>query len=124
MYLGLDSSTQSLTATIIETGDGRHDVVFEHAINFDEAFPEYGTANGVMRGEDGLTVTTPPALWVDALDRMAAVLQQSGIDLTKIEAIAGSGQQHGSVYLGADATRVLGSLDPRRPLVEQIGPLF
>jgi xylulokinase len=124
MYLGFDSSTQSLTATLIETGEGVHRIVFEHSINFDEAFPEYGTANGVTRSADGLTVTTPPAMWVEALDRMAAVLRDSSIDLTRIEAISGSGQQHGSVYLTADATRVLGSLDPVRPLVEQVAPLF
>ena len=124
MYLGFDASTQSLTATIIETGAGRHDIVFERAINFDETFPEYETANGVVRGPDGVTVTTPPALWVAALDRMGAVLAQSGIDLSQIEAVSGSGQQHGSVYLTAEARRVLGALDPSRPLVDQIAPLF
>lgn len=124
MYLGFDASTQSLTATIIETGAGRRDVVFEHAISFDETFPEYGTANGVVRGPDGVTVTTPPALWVAALDRIGSVLAKSGIDLSRIEAISGSGQQHGSVYLTAEAGRVLGALDPARPLVDQIAPLF
>jgi len=124
LYLGFDSSTQSLTATIIDAGSGRHDVVFEQAINFDETFPEFGTANGVMRGADGVTVTTPPALWVAALDRMGAMLADSGIDLSRIEAISGSGQQHGSVYLTAEATRVLGALDPARPLVDQVAPLF
>ncbi len=124
LYLGFDSSTQSLTATIIDAGAGRHDVVFEHAINFDETFPEYRTANGVMRGADGVTVTTPPALWVAALDRMGDILAKSGVDMTRVTAISGSGQQHGSVYLTADATRVLGSLDPGRPLVDQIAPVF
>ena len=124
LYLGFDASTQSLTATIIDAGGGRHEVVFDHAINFDETFPGYGTSNGVMRGADGLTVTTPPGLWVAALDRMADVLSRSGIDLSRIEAISGSGQQHGSVYLTAEATRVLGALDPARPLVDQIAPLF
>jgi xylulokinase len=77
-----------------------------------------------MRAPDGVTVTTPPALWVEALDRMGAVLAASGIDLSRIEAISGSGQQHGSVYLTAEATRVLASLDPARPLVDQVAPLF
>jgi hypothetical protein len=40
LYLGFDSSTQSLTATIIEAGDGRHRVVFEDSITFDTAFPQ------------------------------------------------------------------------------------
>ena len=124
MYLGFDGSTQSLTATIIEAGNGRHDVVFEHAINFDETFPQYGTTNGVVRGADGVTVTTPPALWVAALDRMGEILAKRGIDLSRIAAISGSGQQHGSVYLTADADRVLGALDPAKPLVDQISPLF
>jgi len=124
LYLGFDASTQSLTATIIDAGGGRHDVVFEHAINFDEAFPEFGTANGVMRGADGVTVTTPPALWVAALDRMGGILAKSGIPLARIDAISGSGQQHGSVYLTADATAVLAALDPARPLVDQIAPVF
>jgi xylulokinase len=124
MYLGLDASTQSLTATIVEAGSGRRDVVYERMINFDESFPDYGTANGVRRGSDGVTVTTPPALWVAALDRMGEILSKSGVDLARIDAISGSGQQHGSVYLNADATRVLGTLDAARPLVDQITPLF
>jgi xylulokinase len=123
-YLGLDASTQSLTATVIETGDGAHDVVWEHAIGFDETFPEYGTAHGVTRGADGVTVTTPPAMWVAALDRMGSILAKSGIDLSQIRAISGSGQQHGSVYLTAEATTALASLDPARPLVDQIAPVF
>jgi xylulokinase len=124
LYLGFDASTQSLTATIIDAGHGRHDVVFEHAINFDDTFPEFGTSNGVMRGADGVTVTTPPALWVAALDKMGGILRASGVDLSRIEAVSGSGQQHGSVYLTADASRVLAALDPARPLVDQVTPLF
>ena len=124
MYLGFDASTQSLTATLIEVSDGRREVVFEHAIGFDETFPEYGTTNGVTRAPDGVTVTTPPALWVAALDHMAGVLSKSGIDLRGITAISGSGQQHGSVYLTADATGVLASLDPARPLVDQMATVF
>ncbi|HEY2434389.1 MAG TPA: FGGY-family carbohydrate kinase [Vicinamibacterales bacterium] len=124
LYLGFDSSTQSLTATVIETGRGRREIVFEHAINFDETFPEFDTTNGVVRGHDGVTVTTPPALWVAALDRMAGILAGSGVDLTRIAAISGSGQQHGSVYLTADATQALASLDPDRPLVDQITPVL
>ena len=70
MYLGFDASTQSVTATIIETGNGRREVVFEHALNFDESFPEFGTANGVVRGADGVTVTTPALCRCAALDRL------------------------------------------------------
>src|SRR3954469_18552363 len=123
MYLGLDASTQSLTATVIEAGDGRGELVFEHALAFDETFPEYGTSHRVTRGADGLTVTTPPALWVAALDRMMAILGTS-VDVSRIRAISGSGQQHGSVYLTAEATHALASLDPARPLADQLAGIF
>jgi xylulokinase len=124
-YLGFDASTQSLTATVIEVeGDDRR-IVFEHVLEFDTAFPEYGTTHGVLvSGEGGRTVTAPPAMWAAALDRMAGILAASDVDLSRIRAITGSGQQHGSVYLAADAGATLRRLDPSRPLIEQIGGLF
>jgi len=125
-YLGLDASTQSLTATIVDAdpGRGRHEILFEHTLNFDESFPGFRTTNGVVRGEDGVTVTTPPAMWVAALDRMAAELAKSSVDLKTIRAISGSGQQHGSVYLTAAATEALAALDPERPLIDQLRHVF
>ena len=48
LYLGLDSSTQSLTAIVIEVSDSRREVVFESSMNFDEALPRYGTRHGVL----------------------------------------------------------------------------
>ena len=47
VYLGLDSSTQSLTASLIRAGDGAHEIVAEYALPFDQTFPEFGTTNGV-----------------------------------------------------------------------------
>jgi xylulokinase len=124
-YLGFDASTQSLTATVIEVTANQRRMVFEHALEFDAEFPEYGTTHGVVvSGEDGRIVTAPPAMWAAALDRMAGILAASGVDLSRIRAVAGSGQQHGSVYLAADAGATLRGLDPARPLTEQIGGLF
>jgi xylulokinase len=124
-YLGFDSSTQSLTATVIEvTGTGRR-ILFEHVLEFDAAFPEYGTSHGVhVSGDGGRIVTAPPMMWAAALDRMAGILASSGLDLSQIRAITGSGQQHGSVYLADGAGAVLRGLDPGRPLVEQLDGIF
>ena len=81
-------------------------------LEFDAAFPEYGTSHGVhVSADGGRMVTAPPMMWAAALDRMAAVLASSGLDLSQIRAITGSGQQHGSVYLAAGAARCSG-LDP------------
>ncbi|MCH2374121.1 MAG: carbohydrate kinase [Planctomycetes bacterium] len=126
LFLGLDSSTQSLTAIVIEVSDGgERRVVFEHSFQFDTELPEYGTTHGVLPNDDAQVVHSPPALWVAALDHVMEFLaRESEVDLKQIRAVAGSGQQHGSVYLNASATGALSQLDPRRPLVEQIGTIF
>jgi len=124
LYLGLDSSTQSLSAIVLEIEGDRRRVAFESSIAFDDAFPQYGTHHGVLPSDDPTTATSPPLLWVEALELMVQRLQQSGLDLRQLAAISGSAQQHGSVYLNARATSALGHLDPARPLAEQIKPLL
>lgn len=104
IYLGLDSSTQSLTAVLIEVDRGRAQVVWEHSLNFDEAFPEFGTVHGVLPGDDPLVRVSSPLMWVAALEAMMGLVARSGLDLSHLRAISGSAQQHGSVYLKADGT--------------------
>src|SRR5580765_8053751 len=55
---------------------------------------------------------------------MIARLTKSGLDLTQLTAISGSAQQHGSVYLNAKASEMLGALDPDRSLVDQVRPML
>jgi xylulokinase len=124
LYLGFDSSTQSLSAIVLEVDGDRRRVAFESSIAFDEAFPDYGTHHGVLASDDPTTATSPPLLWVEALELMVQRLQKSGLDLRQLVAISGSAQQHGSVYLNARAAGALGHLDPARPLAEQIKPLL
>jgi len=103
-YLGLDSSTQSLSAVIIRVEAGRAEVVWQHAIGFDEAFPGFGTVHGVLPSDDPQVKVSVPAMWAAALDRMLAAVAESGVDLRSLAAISGSAQQHGSVYVRADGT--------------------
>jgi xylulokinase len=103
-YLGLDSSTQSLSAVIIRVEAGRAEVVWQHAIGFDETFPEFGTVHGVLPSDDPRVKVSVPAMWAGALDRMLAEVAHSGVDLQELRALSGSAQQHGSVYLRADGT--------------------
>jgi xylulokinase len=124
LYLGLDSSTQSLTAILLEAEGNRRRVVFESSIAFDDAFPQYGTRHGVLPSADSVTAVSPPLLWVDALELMMDRLAKSGLDLTHLAAISGSAQQHGSVYLNAAARAGLASLDPKRGLAEQVAPML
>lgn len=124
LYLGFDSSTQSLSAIVLEVDGDRRRVVFESSIVFDEAFPHYGTSHGVLPNSDPATAASPPLLWVEALDLMMTRLVESGLPLGQLAAVSGSAQQHGSVYLNARAGSTLAALDPGRPLVDQIGGIF
>ena len=70
LYLGLDCSTQSLTAIVIEINGDTRRVVFSRSLNFDRDLPEYETTGGVRRGIDDNEVFASPLMWADALDRM------------------------------------------------------
>ena len=124
LYLGLDSSTQSLTALVIDvTGDAAR-VVLDTSIAFDEVLPEYGTRHGVLPRTDPSVAVSSPVMWAEALDLMMARLAASGLDLSRLAAVSGSAQQHGSVYLGAEGNARLSALDASRPLAEQVAPLL
>ena len=98
-YLGIDSSTQSLTGMVIDADDGA--ISAEVSINFDAHFSEqYGVENGVIALGNG-AVHSAPLMWADALDLLFKTLQAQGVELGQIRSIAGSGQQHGTVYLNA-----------------------
>jgi xylulokinase len=124
IYLGLDSSTQSLTATAIEVEGSHRSVLFERTLVFDTALPHYGTRHGVLPGTDPLVAFAPPLMWAEALDRMMADIAASGIDRSRVRAISGSAQQHGSVYLADGAGDRLAQLDPRLPLIDQLSGCF
>jgi xylulokinase len=120
--LGLDSSTQSLTAVVIDAAS--MSVVAEHSISFDEAFPGYGTLHGVLPNDDPQVVHAPPLIWVDALDAMLTYLRSAGCPLERVAIIAGSGQQHGSVYLNASAGGALAALDAEDTPAAQLAGIF
>ena len=121
-YLGLDSSTQSLTGLVIDADEQSIDA--EISINFDAHFAEqYGVENGVIELEQG-AVHSAPLMWAEALDLLFATLRSEGVALEDISAIGGSGQQHGTVYLNAAASRALAELDPQRSLADQLETIF
>ena len=122
LFLGLDSSTQSLSAVVIDL-DGRR-VVYEKSLNFDRALPHYGTQNGVLPHADPLVKHSAPLMWAEALDALFAEMKKDGVALGEILAVSGSGQQHGSVYFNSRAETVLKRLNPRKPLVENLRGIF
>src|ERR1700677_3590182 len=122
LFLGLDSSTQSLSAVVIDLGTRK--VIYEKSLNFDRALPEYKTRNGVLPNRDPLVKHSSPLLWAGALDLIFAEMKKDGVALDKILAISGSGQQQGSVYLNECAENTLAKLNPQKSLVENLRGVF
>jgi len=124
LYLGLDASTQSLSAVVLEASGGRHRVVCELSLPFDQTLPHYGTRHGVLPNADPALAQSSPVMWVEALDLLFAQLAAQRLDLDRLTAISGSAQQHGSVYLNDAAARGLETLHPGRALPPQVVPLL
>lgn len=121
LFLGLDSSTQSLKAMAI---DAKLNVVYERIVNFDTDLPEFKTEGGAHHHDDGLTVTAPAMMWVAALDLLLEQMIGDGFEFGRVAAISGSGQQHGSVYLRNGAEEKLGKLQGGESLREQLKDAF
>jgi xylulokinase len=122
LYLGLDSSTQSLTAIVIDSD--RNEVVHESSLNFDQELPQYGTAHGVLPRAQPDVAMSSPVMWADALDMMFGRIAMSGVAVGRIAAICGSAQQHGSVYFNRRAAAGIGTLDPSQPLAAQVAAML
>jgi len=122
LFLGLDSSTQSLSAVVVDLDTRK--VVYEKSLNFDRALPQYKTQNGVLPNRDPLVKHSSPLLWADALDLIFAEMKKDGVALGEILAISGSGQQHGSVYFNERIDAALANLDPQKTLVENLRGVF
>ena len=119
MFLGLDSSTQSLTAVLIDSASG--EISSQLSVNFGADLPHYQSPSGFLPGETGGQVHANPLMWLEALDLLFSRLA-SATDLSKVKLIAGSGQQHGSVYLDSTFNSRLAALDSALGLAPQIAP--
>lgn len=122
LFLGFDSSTQSLKATVL---DANLNIVAAELINFDSELSHYKTEGGVYR--DPLVngrIVSPTLMWVEAFELILQRLEKSKMDFGKIAAVSGSGQQHGSVFWKKGSAAILSSLDSKRSLVEQLSDAF
>ncbi|CAO2817745.1 unnamed protein product [Amaranthus hypochondriacus] len=120
-FIGFDSSTQSLKATVL---DCNFNVVAAELVHFDSELPHYKTKDGVYRDPNvNGRIVSPTLMWVEALDMMLQKLSEI-IDFSKVAAISGSGQQHGSVYWKSGSSAILSSLDHNKKLVDQLLEAF
>ena len=115
-FLGLDLSTQSLTAVVIEPATGD---LQQHAIHFDSCYPSYRTTEGVLIGDNSRVAHVNPKMWIEALDDMLDWLNKKGLS-RKIGGIGVSAQQHGTVYLNQNFKFTLSRLDPSKNFTVQL----
>ena len=107
LSLGLDASTQSLSAVIVDIENG--DKSFEHSLDYrrDNRLNDFGIRSDyiIPPRVDGEADQPPEMFWA-ALDVMFDDIRTAGISLTDIMVINNSGQQHGHVYLNKSAKEV------------------
>jgi xylulokinase len=119
--LGLDLSTQSATALVIDTTSGT--TIARARAGFGPDFPDRHHPEGFLRGGLNGEVHADPLLWLDglelALQRLAKLT-----DLSQIQAVSVSGQQHGSVYLGAGYRAALADGNAATTLAQKISPVL
>lgn len=120
-YLGIDASTQSVSALVFDTETRR--VVAESSANFGADLPGYGAPQGFIPGGRDGEVHADPRMWLDGLELCLDRLRGQ-TDLSTVAALSGAGQQHGTVYLNAAGLSVLAHLDAGRPLSEQLAEGF
>ena len=133
LFLGLDSSTQGIKASIISS-DALGTVVHSKSLNYDNDLPHFNTQGGMHTSSSGAQVHSPVLMWLEALDLLLSQLvddqnqgtSTSGLPfrLSDVVALSGSGQQHGSVYWSTNASKNLQALDPNVPLAIQLGYSF
>jgi xylulokinase len=121
IVLGLDLSTQSATALVLDTAKGT--TVARARVAFGADFPDRGHPEGFIRGGQGGEVHADPLLWLDglelALDRLAQLT-----DLSQVDAVSVSGQQHGSVYLAAGYEAALADGSRATSLAAKLSPVL
>jgi xylulokinase len=103
--LGLDASTQSLSAVLLDVESGK--IAWNRSLAYrdDPRLSGYGFEHDtlIIPPREAGEAEQPPRLFVAALDAILADLAKSGHDLARIAAINTSGQQHGHVYLNSGA---------------------
>ncbi|KAM6908154.1 xylulose kinase isoform 1-T1 [Lycodopsis pacificus] len=121
LFLGFDFSTQQLKVVAI---DENLNVVHQNNVQFDSELPEFRTQGGVHIHADRLTVTSPVLMWVKALDLLLDKMKGAGLAYSRVRALSGSGQQHGSVFWRRGASETLKDLDPDQDLHQLLQDSF
>ena len=116
-FLGIDSSTQSLSTIVFDSESGS--IIAESSVNFGEDLPHYNAPQGFIPGGSGGEVHSDPLMWLEALDLGLKRLVETGLDMASITAVSGAGQQHGTVYLNEKGLAQIAAIDSSTSLAGQ-----
>ena len=111
LALGLDSSTQSLSAVVIDIDTAEK--YFEHSLDYraDARLNRFGIGEDyILPPREAGEAEQPPLMYLASLDAMFADMREAGVPLESILLINTSGQQHGHVYLNSKADALLAQL--------------
>ena len=111
LALGLDSSTQSLSAVVIDIDTAEK--CFEHALDYraDARLNDFGIGEDyILPPREEGEAEQPPLMYLASLDAMFTDMREAGVALENIVAINTSGQQHGHVYLNRNAEMIFANL--------------
>ena len=112
LILGLDSSTQSLTAVVVDRRSPSTPIT--HSISF-SADPRlqkitFNRQTMLLDAREPGEADQPPELFLDALELVFSDLKTQGVDWSKVGLVNISAQQHGHVYLSAGYELVMKAL--------------
>jgi len=113
LALGLDLSTQSLSAAVVDIDSQTK--VFELSLDYakDQRLNGFGIERkhyivpSRVEGE----ADQPPRMFFASLDSIFGDIKEAGAALQNIVVVNSSGQQHGHVYLNHDARSIFGRLN-------------
>lgn len=111
LALGLDSSTQSLSAIVIDIDTAEK--CFEHSLDYraDTRLNQFDIGEDyILPPREEGEAEQPPLMYLASLNAMFTDMREAGVALENIIAINISGQQHGHVYLNQNAANGLSNL--------------
>jgi xylulokinase len=112
LVLGLDSSTQSLSAVVVDRRDAKTVKALTVTYKTDPRLTGYGLDPELLLlpPRNAGEADQPPLLFLASLEALFADLKAAGVDLGQIGLVNVSAQQHGHVYLSSGFSDALEEL--------------
>jgi len=112
LALGMDLSTQSLSAVVLDIDSPTK--VYEHSLDYlkDPRLDGFGIQRNdyIVPPRTGGEADQPPKMFFASLDAMFSDMEDAGVALKDIVVVNNSGQQHGHVYLNHSARSIFARL--------------